>query len=289
MTCGIYQIKNKINKKSYIGQSRNIEKRWTDHKCCRKKYPLYLAFEKYGIKNFDFSILEECSVEKLNEREKYYIEKEHPEYNQTEGGDYQIVPQKLADDKWKEIQNILINDVDGEISHVKLAQLYGVNKDTIRDINVGRTWHDSNLNYPLHISKFDPKRRHNEKSKCPICGEFKSKQSSKLCRKCYLNLLSKKRIKKEEQKERQRRDKEAKEKEKIKKAQERQRLKYFQIDKKTGEVINKFKNTNEAALFLVENNLASGKSLGGVRSHISEACNGKRKTAYGYKWRYIEQ
>lgn len=28
MTVGIYKITNNINNKSYIGQSRNIEKRW---------------------------------------------------------------------------------------------------------------------------------------------------------------------------------------------------------------------------------------------------------------------
>jgi len=28
MTCGIYKIENTVNKKCYIGQSINIEKRW---------------------------------------------------------------------------------------------------------------------------------------------------------------------------------------------------------------------------------------------------------------------
>ncbi|MDR0677008.1 MAG: GIY-YIG nuclease family protein [Elusimicrobiota bacterium] len=29
---GIYKITNNINGKTYIGQSRNIERRWKDHK-----------------------------------------------------------------------------------------------------------------------------------------------------------------------------------------------------------------------------------------------------------------
>ncbi len=33
-----------------------------------------MAFNKYGIENFDFQILEECSISELSEREKYYIE-----------------------------------------------------------------------------------------------------------------------------------------------------------------------------------------------------------------------
>ena len=32
MTIGIYKIENKINKKIYVGQSINIEKRWKEHK-----------------------------------------------------------------------------------------------------------------------------------------------------------------------------------------------------------------------------------------------------------------
>ena len=32
MSCGIYKITNKINNKSYIGCSKNIEHRWIAHK-----------------------------------------------------------------------------------------------------------------------------------------------------------------------------------------------------------------------------------------------------------------
>lgn len=50
MTVGIYKITNNINNKCYIGQSRNIEKRWRDHKYSNLDYPLYRAFRKYGCK-----------------------------------------------------------------------------------------------------------------------------------------------------------------------------------------------------------------------------------------------
>jgi hypothetical protein len=32
MSCGIYKITNKLNNHSYIGQSINIENRWSDEK-----------------------------------------------------------------------------------------------------------------------------------------------------------------------------------------------------------------------------------------------------------------
>ena len=77
---GIYKITNMKNRHCYIGQSRCIEKRWNNHKIASHNendktynYPLYKAFRKYGIDNFIFEVLEECKIEKLNEKEAYYI------------------------------------------------------------------------------------------------------------------------------------------------------------------------------------------------------------------------
>lgn len=75
---GIYKITNKINGKVYIGQSVDITTRWKQEINAAKRgeqYPLYRAFRKYGIENFDFSILEECPTKKLDERERFYIKK----------------------------------------------------------------------------------------------------------------------------------------------------------------------------------------------------------------------
>lgn len=68
---GIYKITNIINQHSYIGQSIHIEKRWNEHKLKynwerESKKPLYLAFQKYGLENFTFEILEECKKQDLN-------------------------------------------------------------------------------------------------------------------------------------------------------------------------------------------------------------------------------
>jgi group I intron endonuclease len=78
---GIYKIENLINGKIYIGQSKNIEKRWTAHRTRpfnqnSKQYdsPLYRSIRKYGLENFRFVVLEETLVEDLDNREKYWIE-----------------------------------------------------------------------------------------------------------------------------------------------------------------------------------------------------------------------
>ena len=48
------------------------------------------------------------------------------------------------------------------------------------------------------------------------------------------------------------------------------------IDKNTNEILEVFSTSGEA-----------GRSIGKTGQHIREVCLGKRKTAYGYKWKYI--
>lgn len=192
---GIYKITNNINQHCYIGQSTQIQKRWQNHKIAAYNlndkgynYPLYKAFRKYGIENFSFTILEKCNNEDLNEKEVFWINYYHPEYNQALGGDYCIIPKKLTEKQVKQIQKILIEDQQGLVSHKELALLYHVHKDTIRDINVGRTWHDSRLSYPLHLSRFDS-RKQKKINYCIDCGKEISKYSLR-CNKCN-NLIRK--------------------------------------------------------------------------------------------------
>ena len=95
---GIYKITNKINQHSYIGLSTHIEDRWQYHKTRynwerESNKTLYQAILKYGIENFEFEVLEECEIEKLSEREQFYIEKYdtyHNGYNMTSGGESNI-------------------------------------------------------------------------------------------------------------------------------------------------------------------------------------------------------
>lgn len=49
--------------------------------------------------------------------------------------------------------------------------------------------------------------------------------------------------------------------------------------------IQSFSSTADAAKWLFNNNKCAALTSG-VRSHISEAANGKRKSAYGYFWKY---
>ena len=91
----IYKITNTLNDKVYIGQTiKTVQKRFTQHKNnSNKEYfsqiVLYKAFNKYGIENFVCEEIEEVPNDKLDEREKYWIEyydSYFNGYNSTLGG-----------------------------------------------------------------------------------------------------------------------------------------------------------------------------------------------------------
>lgn len=91
---GIYKITNLINNKSYIGKSDiDILSRLNDHKKgIKSNKHLQNSINKYGMSNFTFEILEQCSKEDCSNRERYWIEyydSYNNGYNQTTGGENQ--------------------------------------------------------------------------------------------------------------------------------------------------------------------------------------------------------
>lgn len=75
---GIYRITNSVNDMCYIGQAVDIADRWRQHikralgAEPRTQNKLYPAMYELGPENFTFEVVEECSREKLNEREDYW-------------------------------------------------------------------------------------------------------------------------------------------------------------------------------------------------------------------------
>jgi len=70
---GIYKITSP-SKKIYIGQSVNIEKRFKQYKLgnCKRQKKLYNSFKKYGAENHVFTVIIECEIIELNDKERYY-------------------------------------------------------------------------------------------------------------------------------------------------------------------------------------------------------------------------
>ena len=110
----IYQITNLINQKKYIGKtsSKDPQVRWKQHKQLARltqnntlnennsahSMPIIRAICKYGVDNFQFTVLEECADDVVNEREEHYIRYYNTAagkgYNCTYGGEGIVKPVK---------------------------------------------------------------------------------------------------------------------------------------------------------------------------------------------------
>lgn len=144
----IYKITNKVNGKSYIGQTRyTVEFRWRQH--IHKKDNVYFhnAIHKYGIDNFTIETLEECDYKDLDSREIYYIAKYNTfkeGYNLTIGGSGNR--RLLLDNKYDEIKELYLSG----FSSNKIATLYNVDKASIvkilKQLNVKLRSNKLNIN-----------------------------------------------------------------------------------------------------------------------------------------------
>ena len=86
MTTGIYKIINKITGECYIGQSVNVEARFSNHfKRDAKKYygkdKFHTDIIDLGASKFLCVILATCKREELLEKEQYYYDLFNPTYN----------------------------------------------------------------------------------------------------------------------------------------------------------------------------------------------------------------
>lgn len=96
----IYKVTNKINGKAYIGFDSKWPSRKSVHICeattrKNKQYPLYRAIQKYGVENFEWSVLyqSEDKEHTLNIMENKFILEHNTHfrnghgYNMTYGGE----------------------------------------------------------------------------------------------------------------------------------------------------------------------------------------------------------
>lgn len=108
---GIYSIYSKSQDKYYIGKSKDILARIAKHMSdlkLGKHHSQYLqnVFNKYGIEDLKFSIIQECSYEESSELEQYYIEKYdsfHNGFNSTLGGEWGAPGRKFSEETLKRL------------------------------------------------------------------------------------------------------------------------------------------------------------------------------------------
>lgn len=305
---GIYKITNLVNGNSYVGQSVDIQKRWKREQedanninSHSYNYPLMRAFRKYGVNNFDFQVIEECSIEDLNEKEKFWIDYYDTffhGYNQTLGGDTSSREPK------ENIIGVISDLMNTDMFHKDIAVKWNISTEMVQGINTGRYW-KHNAKYPLQ------QRKHIKQVYCcKSCGKEITRGSS-LCVECYKEFVANTHSNKPDAqtlfddlcgsqgnftaigKKYEVRDNTIRKwcvkygipshssdyktntvKEKVREF----KIPVLQIDKETNEIINCFESIVDAT-----KSLGLGSSGG---SHISDVCKSKRKSAYGYKWKY---
>lgn len=132
---GIYCFRNTVNGKCYIGQAIKLKQRLRDHwnnwKSDRYAHlHIYKAFRKYGIENFELTILQTFS-DALNYKtkinldilEKKYIEQYdsyNNGYNMTLGGDAGVLGFKMTDEQKEKIRQHSLKQA--EENRAKLAE-----------------------------------------------------------------------------------------------------------------------------------------------------------------------
>lgn len=141
---GIYKITNTINGKCYIGKSLNIEHRLREHKRnSHSNEHLQNAMKKYGIDNFTFEVLEECTKEEYDERERYWISY-YKSRNKEYG--YNIMPGGESNPGWNHTKE----------TRQKMSMNH--NKSGHHNYNRGKIWinngNQDKLVYPNELNNY---------------------------------------------------------------------------------------------------------------------------------------
>lgn len=122
---GIYKITEKDNPNNfYVGQSNNIERRFKEHitkTSAQSRIPFDDEITKKGKEAFNFEVLEKCSIEQLNEKEKYWIQKLSATQsgNKNEGGLTDVIGSHNPKAKLTEEDIIIIRKAYNNHEHQK--------------------------------------------------------------------------------------------------------------------------------------------------------------------------
>ena len=109
----VYRITNTITGDFYIGSSKDVKRRWVNHKCpsSLKQHPnnqLYKDMQKYGVDKFVFEILEEVEAGSLKVTEQKFIETLKPTYNNYNANGWDV-------ERKKETQRKAHNKYDNQL------------------------------------------------------------------------------------------------------------------------------------------------------------------------------
>ena len=156
----VYKITNTITGDCYIGSSKDVKRRWTNHKCpsSLKQHPnnqLYKDMQKYGVDKFDFEILAEVEESFLKEKEQKFIETLKPTYNNINAKGLDVERKKEYNkeykktDKYKKHQNEFYKKHQKEYNN----QLCFYNNETLTLDALSKRFQRAGIPHPTQEAK----------------------------------------------------------------------------------------------------------------------------------------
>lgn len=138
----IYQIRNIINEKVYVGSAVNVTDRWNLHirQLSAKKHhsiKLQRAWDKYGQDKFSFEIIEPLK----NKRDLISAEQDYIDFLDSYRNGYNCCPQagSVSGIKWSDLSRKRLSEAKkGKTSNRKGVKLSDSTKDKLRLANIGK-------------------------------------------------------------------------------------------------------------------------------------------------------
>lgn len=146
---GIYKITEIQNPNNfYVGKSNDIERRFNEHKTktyAQSRIPFDKEIKEKGKDAFTYEVLEECSIEELSKKEKYWTDKLQATKsgNKFDGGLTDVVGSHNP--KAKLTEDDIIKIRKAYAAHKKQKEVYEEYKDIItfqyfQNLWQGRSW-----------------------------------------------------------------------------------------------------------------------------------------------------
>lgn len=152
----VYKIVNTVTGDSYVGSSKDVKRRWKEHKrpSVWKGYSnnqMYQDLQKYGLENFRFQIIAPVMPEHLTQVEQEFIEMLNPTYNDRRSKGWNIerrrktVKKYFQSDKGKEVKR--------KASHKRDNQLCSYNGETLKLCALSARFRRAGINHPVQEAK----------------------------------------------------------------------------------------------------------------------------------------
>lgn len=272
----IYKISNDFDNKIYIGKTtRDVQLRFEEHfkKTSGSNSYIDNDMADKGIEHFTYEILEECSIDNINEKEKFWISYYHSYikdplckggYNLTPGGEGRSLSDQQSNqirELWE--QGLTAAEIGRQLDIPQSTVYHRINQYEDFDIKENKIKANQWCWKPVsqytingkHIQDYDSISQATKALKISHTGEIS--QAIKYHTICHGYRWA------------------YKDEELIIKTNKKQ---VAQIDIKTNKIINIYDGVREA-----------GRQTGFDYTGIIKTCNGKQKTCKGYLWRYINE